>query len=680
MESKQIHDIVPFSSCVNPSFWHKLANLKLDVYKLDETASKVWGYYSNLNCQNKPLLEVDSTSFNSEYTGVKFSLPYHGLLINKNTIEQFKDCDKLEILAKMGQNIQETFKDDRVIEDPSLLNNFLVLSHADLKKYNFYYWFAFLAHNLIETEILNAVSISSLINENKLADLYKKYSDLSINNKTYFIIKNIDDLHVLTLKDGLKLNDLNNSEYLFAFSDPSGLKENPGWPIRNYIMFLSFHCKQLQNKRVKFVGLRLKAKGPEISCLESVIWEAFIPNCFQSLSESGKSWIGYEVNERGKMGPRLAKMKDSMSPMSLADSAVDLNLKLMKWRLLPEINLDKIKETKCLLLGAGTLGCSVARNLLGWGVRTINFVDNTTVSYSNPVRQSLYTFEDSASNKSKALAAAENLKKIFPGVNSEGYNFTIPMPGHPVGQSLLDHTKDSIEKITNLIQEHDIIFLLMDSRESRWLPTVLGRTMHKIVINAALGFDTYLIMRHGVKVLTEKKLEGVDKTSELKCVPGSQLGCYFCNDITAPGDSLKDRTLDQQCTVTRPGVANIAGALAVELAISVLQHKEGPGAPAFYTTSKSADISRENETSLGILPHSIRGFLSLFTHILPATERYNQCIACSDVVINEILEGGTDFIIKVCNDSKYLEELTGLSKMYSENLNMEEWDLSETED
>ena len=46
-------------------------------------------------------------------------------------------------------------------------------------------------------------------------------------------------------------------------------------------------------------------------------------------------------------------------------------------------------------------------------------MDNGKISYSNPVRQSLFNFSDSLSGgKPKAEAAAEALKLIFPGVVS----------------------------------------------------------------------------------------------------------------------------------------------------------------------------------------------------------------------------------------------------------------------
>ena len=264
----------------------------------------------------------------------------------------------------------------------------------------------------------------------------------------------------------------------------------------------------------------------------------------------------------------------------------------MKWRIVPDLNLEVIKNCKCLLIGAGSLGCQVARNLLGWGVREIKFVDCGNVSYSNPVRQSLFTSNDIG--KPKCQVAAEAIKGIFPSCKCEGHSLRIPMPGHVISSKEAEKEYfESCSRLDKLIEAADAVFLLTDSRESRWLPTVMCNFHKKICLTSALGYDTFVVMRHGLSA-----------TAHNNKLNGERLGCYFCNDIVAPIDSISERPLDQQCTVSRPALCTMASSIAVELLVSLLNHPLKNGA--------KANEDCFDESLMGILPQQIRGNLHNF--------------------------------------------------------------------
>lgn len=235
------------------------------------------------------------------------------------------------------------------------------------------------------------------------------------------------------------------------------------------------------------------------------------------------------------------------------------------------------------------------------------------------------------------------------------------MPGHPVPASMVEQVRADTEKLEALVQAHDVVFLLTDSRESRWLPALLCSRHDKICINSALGFDTFVVMRHGCSPLAEK-------------LPGSsehRLGCYFCSDVVAPQDSLTNRTLDQQCTVTRPGVSMLAASIAVELMVSILHHPHGTQAAA----DTEMELSEDTPTAFGIVPHQVRGFLSHFRNSLILGHSYDKCTACSEAVVKAYVEDGFSLLLKAFNSPQYLEDLTGLTAMKETNADISiEWE------
>lgn len=640
-------------------------------------------------------------------------------------MEEYKQVDRTAHIERAGRTIWDAINDGTIFSCPSLLSSFSAICFADLKKFKFTYHFAFPA---LHSDPAWTCSEPQKISPKETVELVDKVQTWRYSVDTrqhgFFLAKKIrgdllnDDHESHTPLDDpdepdfeqdqpntseqaqdyrWKIGALANYETGFfnnvdaddqyiCFADPSTFEKNPGWMLRNLLVLVRqrWRLDKLQVMCYRDTHIRREHPHSIFFKVESVKPTEDNPTTFPSMPETRAQpssssptprsippsergpvpkITGWERNERAKNSHRTVDLGAYMDPSRLADQAVDLNLRLIKWRIAPSIDLDIIKDTKCLLLGAGTLGSYVARNLMGWGVRKITLVDNAKVSFSNPVRQPLFNFNDCLNGGvGKAERAAEALKEIYPGAEAAGHKMSVPMAGHPI----LDEAgvKADFDKLSQLIAEHDAIFLLMDTRESRWLPTVMGKAAGKIVINAALGFDTYMVMRHGVSAQQ----------------PEEQLGCYFCNDVVAPIDSMKSATLDQQCTVTRPGVAPIASALAVELLVSILQHPDLAAAPAPPVNQPD---SQHFGHPLGSVPHQLRGYLSDWRNMTIRGKAYDCCSACSPAILDLYTRDNWEFVKRAINEEGYVEEVSGLAEVQrrAEELDKDvDWEESEGEE
>jgi ubiquitin-like modifier-activating enzyme ATG7 len=609
-----------------------------------------------------------------------------GRVFGFNTTESFQKVDKNKLLRDF---LCPKFLDATTAEDLSCLNSAILLTFADLKDHKVVYWFGIPALKTNADRPIQALQqddLKSVWSEEaritlvqNLNQLRRSILDAGGTGLPPFFLCTETECAPLTKSNYLSsLSKNDNAEVVFGFFDPVGpapiQAEQPmGWPMRNLIAYLCFHL-DLGGTTVQILSFRPKRvrrlpederKGhlPSIEDADdSLFVHVVVPTKEDygwKLDCDGNSLtsVGWELNARSKLGPRLVDLRPLMDSTHLAIQAADLNLKLMKWRMIPNLNTSLLQSTKVLLLGAGTLGCSVARVLLGWGVRDITIVDYGKVSYSNPVRQALFTLDDcrdeGGSGKPKAVAAAVALKTIAADVQSKGIILSIPMPGHSESR---DSIETSVNELDHLIQSSDVIFLLTDTRESRWLPTVMAAAHDKILINAALGLDSWLVMRHG---------GGPERSP--------RLGCYFCNDVVAPENSTKNRTLDQQCTVTRPGLAPIASSMAVELMVALLHHPDRQSAPPPAGTSGtySPTVATSDATSsgaLGVMPHQIRGSLVSYTMMTPTVPAFRFCTGCSPTVVKAYQENKSELVYVTCQstDSTQLENLAGLTAFRAE--------------
>uniref|UniRef100_A0A6B2KZK5 Ubiquitin-like modifier-activating enzyme ATG7 n=1 Tax=Arcella intermedia TaxID=1963864 RepID=A0A6B2KZK5_9EUKA len=631
-------------SSIDSAFWYELGRLKLNEFKLDQSAVPIHAYYGTGYPGVPTHLFVNLDAFKKDFKAPSYHYKMPGELHNTNTIESFKTLDKKKLSETISKQIWEDIESGKAIKDPSLLNRFAVITYVDLKKYHYYYWFSFPSIQSEEPCIsLKNELLSDVLSQSQIQQF--KNGLEPIRDKEPFFVLNLtgDSVSVHPFQE-IETIKSTAKELIIGFMDPGYQDGILGWPLRNLLPLL----RKLGLKIVKILSFKYP---PENS--KDILSRVFTVEIGDYKSNNGVpvSLASWEKNHKGELKPKFLNLSNTMDHKQLAESAVELNLKLMRWRVLPGLNLERVFASKCLLLGAGTLGCNLARNLLSWGVRTITLVDYGKVSYSNPVRQTLFCFEDSEEGKPKAPTAAQMLKKIFPNINAKGIEMSIPMPGHPIEEKNKKAFFETLDQLDQLISEHDFTFLGLDSREARWLPSLIAASKSKAVINVALGFDSFVVMRHGAPNYTQKP-----------STPSPTLGCYFCNDIMAPSDSMTDRTLDQQCTVTRPGLSFMASAVATELMVSILHHPKGINAPP----EGKIDIGEKASTELGIIPHQIRGFLTNFQNVTLVGQQYTRCVACSEPVVSAYHKNPHEFVYSVCNNPLVLEDITGITKMKQE--------------
>ncbi|KAK9596018.1 Autophagy protein 7, variant 2 [Aspergillus fumigatus] len=538
----------PFASDIELPFYTALATLKIDRDKLDDSARKVLGLYEVRSTdapKNSCRMQIHGNALTSDDVPEGYYRA-EGSIKNFNTCEEYRDIDKPQMLQQAGQTILDAIEDGSIYLCPSKLSYFMILSFADLKKYKFHYWFAFPALHSTPSwtpvpyseEIVGDTPVEpinrspfkalSTLESSTLVEAVQTWSrSVEACQRGFFLARKYpkldgrpehDSKEMTKIADGTLVASSQQSaghnweiaslasyesgffdgvpfeDSFICFADPSNYDDAPGWMLRNLLFLIKQRWGLRRAQILRYRDTRCENGRSMVVTMECKGQLVSRPGSFPETVSGAPKVTGWERNSAGKLSGRLVDLTD------------------------PDLDLEKIKRTRCLLLGAGTLGSYVARNLMAWGVTKITFVDNGNVSFSNPVRQSLFNFKDCLEGGArKATRAAQALSEIYPGVETTGHVLSVPMAGHPITDT--EKTRKEFGILKALVDDHDVIFLLMDTRESRWLPTVIGKAAGKIVINAALGFDSFVVMRHGVR-------NDADPTSEL--------GCYFCNDVVAP--------------------------------------------------------------------------------------------------------------------------------------------------
>lgn len=217
--------------------------------------------------------------------------------------------------------------------------------------------------------------------------------------------------------------------------------------------------------------------------------------------------------------------------------------------LLSWFDMERVREARVMVVGAGALGNEVLKNLALFGIGHIWVVDFDEIEYSNLSRSILFRESDARQRRPKALVAAERLKEINPACQVMAIEGNV---GPDVGLALFG--------------EMDVVIACLDSRYAR-----------------------YLINQHCFRANVPWVDGGIENLEGYVRVFRPGYSCYECSLTdeelhhialrTGCPDIAKVNVLNDRVATT-PVSASIMGAIQVQEALKIL-HLDLLGEGAF---------------------------------------------------------------------------------------------------
>lgn len=250
--------------------------MKLEELGLDETPIPVVGNFTNSDpSERPPSFNVDWDAFRTDKSGQHWdTYSVSGSLLNFNTVEGLKKCDKQRLLLEEGGRVVDRIKNGQVLKDPSTLNRFVLLLHADLKKYLFRYWFAFPALPLSSGNVRYGEQpqrLQKVYSQQRLtcfAGQYATWKTEKPEHSGFFclVVKGDDDVEIVTLEAGLE----KENGAVLCFSDPGHVEEHPGWPLRNLLCVVALRHPRKLETGVEIVGVRQRMREGKVDLSSSI--------------------------------------------------------------------------------------------------------------------------------------------------------------------------------------------------------------------------------------------------------------------------------------------------------------------------------------------------------------------------------------------------------------------------